>query len=158
MICDPFLQKDIDKLEKVQRQAARFISRDYTSRDHGCVTQMISDNHLPPLRDRRKANRLIFFFKVVEGLVPALPTHDYLTPVRGKRQIKSSQFKDCVTHNIIDSQATNNSRCFKTVQCNIELFRNSFFPKTIIDWNHLEDCVVRAETVNGFRKAVSPRD
>ena len=90
--------------------------------------------------------------------MPALPTHDYLTPVRGKRQIKSSQFKDCVTHNIIDSQATNNSRCFKTVQCNIELFRNSFFPKTIIDWNHLEDCVVRAETVNGFRKAVSPRD
>ena len=35
----PYLQKDIDKLEKVQRQAARFISGDYTSRDHGCVTQ-----------------------------------------------------------------------------------------------------------------------
>ena len=133
-------------------------SGDYTSRDHGCVTRMLSDLYLPPLGDRRKENCLIFFFKVVEGLVPALQTHDYLTPVRGKRQIKSRQFKDCVTHNIIDSQATYNSRCFKTVQCKTELFKNSFFPKTIIDWNHLEDCVVRAETVNGFRKAVSPRD
>ena len=53
--------------------------------------------------------------------MPALQIHDYLTPVRGKRQIKSRQFKDCVTHNIIDSQATNNSRCFKTVQCKTEL-------------------------------------
>ena len=154
VIWDPSLQKDIDKLEKVQCQAARFISGDYTSRDHGCVTQMLSDLHLPPLRDRRKANR----FKVVEGLVPALQTHDYLTPVCDKRQIKSRQFKDCVTNNVINSQASNNSRCFKTVQCKAELFRNSFFPKTIIDWSHLEDCVVRAETVNGFRKAVSPRD
>ena len=90
--------------------------------------------------------------------MPAQQTHDYLTPVRGKRQIKSRQFKDCVTHNIIDSQATNNSRCFETVQRKTDFFRNSFFPKTIIDWNHLEDCVVRAETVNCFRKAVSPRD
>ena len=155
VIWDPYLQKDIDKLEKVQRQAARFISGDYTSRDHGCVTQMLSDLHLPLLRDRRKANRLVFFFKVVEGLVPALQIHDYLTPVRGKRQIKSRQLKDYVTHNIIDSQA---SGCFKTLQCKTELFRNSFFPKTIIDWNHLEECVVRAETVNGFRKAVSLRD
>ena len=69
VIWDPFLQKDIDKLEKVQRQAARFISGDHTSRDHGCVTQMLSDLHLPPHRDRRKANHLVFFFKVAEGLV-----------------------------------------------------------------------------------------
>ena len=114
VIWDPYLQKDIDKLEKVQRQAARFISGDYTSRDHGCVTQMLRDLHLPPLQDRRKANRLVLFFKVVEGLVPTLQTHDYLTPVRGKRQIKSRQFKDCDRHNIIDRQVTNNSRCFKT--------------------------------------------
>ena len=158
VIWDPNLRKDIDKLEKVQRQTARFISGDYTSMDHGCVTQMLSDLHLPPLRDRRKVNHLVFFFKVVEGLVPTLQIHNYLTSVRGKRQNKTRQFKDCDTHNIIDSQATNNSRCFKTVQCKTELSRNSFFPKTIIDWNHLEDCVVRSETVNGFKKAVSPRD
>ena len=84
VIWDPYLQKTKnDKLEKVQCQAARFISGDYTSRDHGCVTQMLSDLHLPPLQDRRKANRLVFFFKVVEVLVPELQIHDYLKPVRG---------------------------------------------------------------------------
>ena len=44
-IWDPYLQKDIDKLVKVQCQAVG----DYTSRDHGCVTQMLTYLHLPPL-------------------------------------------------------------------------------------------------------------
>ena len=33
IVWDPYLQKDIDKLEKVQRRAARFITGDYTSRE-----------------------------------------------------------------------------------------------------------------------------
>ena len=41
--------KSIDKLEKVKRQASGFISGGYISRDHGCVTQMLSDLHLPLL-------------------------------------------------------------------------------------------------------------
>ena len=90
--------------------------------------------------------------------MPALQICVYLTPFGGKHLIKSRKFKDCVTHNIIDSQATYNSRCFKTVECKTELLRSSFFPKTIIDWNHVEDCIVRAETVNGFMNVVSPRD
>ena len=118
---------------------------------HRCL-----QTYIFPTPRQRKDNCLVFFFKVVEGLVPALQTHDYLTPFRGKRQIKSKQFKDCDTHNIIYRQVTNNSRCFKSVQCKSELFKNSFFPKTIIDWNHLEEKVVRAETVKGFRKPSSP--
>ena len=112
IVWDPYLQKDTDKLEKVQRRAARFITGNYTSRDQGCVSQMLAELNLPPLQDRRKANRLTFFFKVVEGLVPAMQSHDFLTPVRGKRLIKSKQYTDCVTSNIIDKQSTNNSKCF----------------------------------------------
>ncbi|KAH3726144.1 hypothetical protein DPMN_052000 [Dreissena polymorpha] len=49
---------------------------------------MLKSKKIPPLQERRKANRLIFFFKVVEGLVPAMPSQDYLTPVRqSKRRI-----------------------------------------------------------------------
>ena len=154
IVWDPYLQKDTDKLEKVQRRAARFITGNYTSRDQGCVSQMLAELNLPPLQDRRKANRLTFFFKVVEGLVPAMQSHDFLTPVRGKRLIKSKQYTDCVTSNIIDKQSTNNSKCFKTVQCITEPYKNSFFPRTIIDWNHLDNNIVRAETVDSFRKAV----
>ena len=86
--------------------------------------------------------------------MPAMQSHDFLTPVRGKRLIKSKQYTDCVTSNIIDKQSTNNSKCFKTVQCITEPYKNSFFPRTIIDWNHLDDNIVRAETVDSFRKAV----
>ena len=118
--------------------------------DQGCVSQMLAELNLPPLQDRRKADRLTFFFKVVEGLVPAMQSHDFLTLVRGKRLIKSKQYTDCVTSNIIDIQSTNNSKCFKNAQCKTEIYKNSFFPRTIIDWNHLDDNIVRAETVDSF--------
>ena len=36
-----------------------------------------------------------------------------------------------------------------------EMCKNSFFPRTIIGWNNLDDSVVRADTVEGFKKAVS---
>ena len=61
IVWDPHLQKDIDKLEKVQRQAARFISGDYSSRDQDCVTRMLHELALPSLQDRRKMNWLVFF-------------------------------------------------------------------------------------------------
>ena len=107
IVWDPYLQKDTDKLEKVQQRAARFITGNYTSRDQGYVSQMLAELNLPPLQDRRKANRLTYFFKVVEGLVPAMQSHDFLTPVWMKRLIKSKQYTDCVTSNIIDKQSTN---------------------------------------------------
>ena len=70
---DPRLQKDIEKLENIQKQAARFITGDYSSKDQGCVTRMLKDLAIPLLQDRRKANRLLFIYRVVEGQVPALP-------------------------------------------------------------------------------------
>ena len=40
VVWDPHLQKDIN-LKKTQRQAARFITGDYRSRDQGCVTRTL---------------------------------------------------------------------------------------------------------------------
>ena len=37
-------------------------------------------------------NRLVFFYQVVEGLVPALQCHDILTPIHGKPQIKTRRY------------------------------------------------------------------
>ena len=48
LVWDPYLQKDIGKLEKVRRRAARFITGDYISRDEGCVSQMLARLNLPP--------------------------------------------------------------------------------------------------------------
>ena len=49
-VWDPHLQTDIDSLEKIQRQAARFIQNDYKSRDGGCVTRMLQDLDIPTLQ------------------------------------------------------------------------------------------------------------
>ena len=41
VIWDPYTKNDIAKLENVQRLAARFIMKDYHSRQEECVTEML---------------------------------------------------------------------------------------------------------------------
>ena len=59
-IWDPYLQKDINCIEKIQRQAGRFIKKDYRSREDGCVTNMLRDLELHSLQQRREFNKLVF--------------------------------------------------------------------------------------------------
>ena len=47
IVWDPYLKKDIDSLERVQRRGARFITKDYRSRDPGSMTQMLKNLDLP---------------------------------------------------------------------------------------------------------------
>jgi len=62
-----------------------------------------------------------------------------------------STFKDHVTSNILDSQVTNNSRCFRVPSSKSEP-GYSFSVRTIIDWNHLEDDTVDASSTEAFRE------
>ena len=55
---DPYYQQDIKKLERVQRQAARFITKDYRTREPGCVNRMLQDLNLPPLAELHRQARL----------------------------------------------------------------------------------------------------
>ena len=57
-VWNPYLKKDINRLERVQHQAARFITKDYKSREKGCVTKMLNDLDIPSLETRRKEARL----------------------------------------------------------------------------------------------------
>ena len=93
IVWDPYYVKDINRIEKIQRQAVRFISGDYTTREPGCIFKMLKDQDLPSLQDRRMAARLTFFYKVVEGLVPAISPDAFLKPQRPKRQIHAKNFK-----------------------------------------------------------------
>ena len=53
-VWDPYLQQDIDRLHRVQRRGARFITGDYKSRSPGCVTQMLVEHNLLSMQERRK--------------------------------------------------------------------------------------------------------
>ena len=65
IIWDPYLKTDVDRLERIQHQAARFITCDYKTIEPGCITKMLINLELPTLEKRRTAQRLIFMFKVV---------------------------------------------------------------------------------------------
>ena len=44
------------------------------------------------------------------------------------------------------------SGCFKTLCCRTELFRNSFLPFTVNDWNKLDSDIKNSESYTIFRK------
>ena len=111
----PYHQNAINQIEMIQNRAARFVTNKPWWRDHrDSITAMLN---WPILQDRRKNNRLMLFFKLVDNLLVAL--HHYLPlpsfPVtRANHQLNFSHY-----------------------QTRTETYRNSFFPKTTIDWNHL---------------------
>ena len=155
MIWDPYLQEDINKLERVQRQGVRFITGNYTSRTTGCVTQMLNEQKLVSLKDRRKNTKLVFMCKIVRGLIPAIPSEEFFTPQRPKRKIRTRKYNDHITHNIVENYVTNNSECFVLPNSRTQNYRHSFFVQTIIDWNHLDESSISAPTVEAFRNRVA---
>ena len=74
-------------------------------------------------------------YKVVEGLVSALPTDAFVTFSKHKRQIKQKTFGDCVTINPVEKHKTNNSKCLSILNSRTAQYQNSFFVDTVIRWN-----------------------
>ena len=153
-VWDPYLQKDIDNLERVQRRALRFITGDYTSRDPGSITSMRQRLNLPTLASRRQVLKLSSFFKAVEGLVPGLPIESFLTRARPRRNIKIKQFENYKTHNILERQVINHEKGFKIHHCNTEQYKHSFFVSTPLAWNHLPPAVANSSSPEVFRSRI----
>ena len=129
--------------------------KDYHSREEGTIHKFLRDLDLPTLQERRKELRLTFLYKIAGGLVPAIDPDVYFTPIRNKRRIRTTvKLKDFITINPVENSQTNNSRCFKPYVTNSDIFKFSFFPRTIIDWNRLEEHQVQATSSEAFRSAL----
>jgi hypothetical protein len=87
-----------------------------------------------PLAERRREQRLILLFKIVNDLV-ANPTDD-------------------ITFNNRPGRNSNN-RQIKVLSTNTDLYKNSYSPKTIKDWNNLSDSAVHCKTVTAFKTALT---
>ena len=82
---------DNEKIEKVQRRAARFVMKDYRR------TKMLTNIDWDTLQERRDLARLSMMYHIVHGLVD-IPAESYLTPSTsttrghnfGFRQIRTS--------------------------------------------------------------------
>jgi hypothetical protein len=103
---DPYTQRNIKQLEKVQRRAARFIYRDYSR--ESSVSSMIDDLNLPLLSTRRECLRLGVFYKASLGL----------------NVIKLDQFTN------FSSSRTRRKHTLKLdhLSARTEVFKYSFFP------------------------------
>ena len=156
-VWDPYSIADSNKLERIQRQAARFITGDYRTREDGCITNMLTKLELQELQLRRTSQKLIFMYKVVEGLVPAIDPDDFLKSARPRRNITAKKFDNYQATNIVEKQVRNNTRCFDIPTSKTPQHSNSFFVSTIVNWNHLEDTIVRATSVESFKSALAKR-
>ena len=107
----PLLRKN---LEQVQRKAASFVQSAYTDRTPGCVTKIVQDLGLESLEHRR--NILLLMMIKIHQIVEVSDTTEVLQ---------------------LNETRTRGSHRFKKSTCAITSYRDSFFPRTISDWNRL---------------------
>ena len=115
---------------------------------------MLKNLELPSLHERRRQLRLTMFYKIANNLVPALPENNFMSKISNKIQIKPKLFKDHVISNIAHRQARQNNKCYQAQPPNPQSpqRQNSFFPKTIIEWNQLDQETIDSKTPEGFRR------
>ena len=121
---DPSTCGDVTKLEKVQRQAARFVHNNYYDRTPGCVSKMVSGLGWESLQHRRRVDRLTTLFKIQHGLVE-LDT-DVVYP--GDKRTRGQ-------HRLYQPAAK------------LSIYKNSFFPRTMREWNRLPTSVTDTTTI-----------
>ena len=130
-VWDPYTKEQIQNIEKIQRRAARFVSNDH--RQTSSVTEMLRALDWPTLEARREAARLTTLYKIDSGDVKIKSANLQPAPSRSRR-----------TH---DKQFTRH-------QCHKDIRLNSFFPRTIKQWNSLPQQTVSAPSADAFHQRV----
>lgn len=127
---DPYTKENINKLEMVQRRAARFVLGrfNYTS----SVIEMLPEVNWVPLEQRRQNQRLAMLYKINNGLVEMGNDDFKLRRRRPSRHVNCEGFE-------VPASRTNYHMW-------------SFIPRTIREWNRLPDSVAQAQTLAGFKQ------
>ena len=113
---------------------------------------MLHELNFPTLQDRRRDQRLTLMYRVVECHVPAINPDHYIQPQRQMLGTRATRFTENEHKNIVEHYSTNNSKCFKPIPTKTEIFKNSFFVRTVYDWNKLDESVINTNSLNSFRK------
>ena len=127
-VWDPHYNVDIYKLERVQRRAARWIQSEYTRT--ASITSLLSSLDISTLEQRRKSSRLVLFYKILNNLLPiSIPT--------------------CYHHTQFHTRQ-HHSNHFMLPQATLNSYKNSFYPRTIKDWNNLPIYIIEAGDTDTF--------
>ena len=136
-VWDPHNEKEISQIEKIQRNAARFVKNNYNR--HSSVTQMMHDLKWKPLESRRRESRPVLLYKIINNLV-AIPPDKHL-------ERKNQNY--CLR--------TANQKQYHVKSANVDNFKFSFFSRTIKEWNDLSEKEVSCLSVNTFRAALQQK-
>ena len=135
VIWDPHTSADIQKVEMVQRRAARFVNNNY-KKSEGTVTDLLTKMNWQTLEQRRKNARLIILFKIQNQDI-AVPIPDYI------QRPKASQTRQY--------HATK----FRVMAPRSNAYKFSFFPRTILDWNSLPSSLLDCKKLDIFKTGLS---
>ncbi|KAI8514688.1 hypothetical protein Bbelb_072790 [Branchiostoma belcheri] len=118
-VWDPHSNQNINKLEKVQRRAARFVLHRY--RNTSSVSAMLEQLQWPTLQNRRRNNRLTMLYKITQGLACVSCEALKLLPGNSTRRRRG------------------HSQQYQQLPCRTNYRQYSFLPRTIRDWNSLPE-------------------
>ena len=74
IVWSPYIQKDIDKVEQVQRRAARFVFNNYSYL--ASISEMLIDLNWATLTHSRREQKAVMLYKIVHHLVD-IPASNY---------------------------------------------------------------------------------
>jgi hypothetical protein len=128
----PYTSTNINKLEAVQRRAARFVTGDY--RRTSSTSQMIATLGWPTLQQRREETKLVLVYRITHGLVD-IPAQPYFQPANLTTRGRASGYY--------------------LPFCRTDVLRHSFFPSAIRLWNKLPEEVAASQTLDSFKAGLA---
>ena len=122
-VWSPHITRDIDKLEQVQRQSARFIMADFSG--FSSIISMLIDLNIPSLEHRRQVSSITLLYKIVHNLIDISPVD--LIPVT--------------------SNTRGHDQRFHPIYARTNQYSNSFFPRSIRLWNSLPSDLIQLQSL-----------
>lgn len=129
IVWDPYTQSNCNKIEKIQRLAARFIFNKY--RRHYSPTELCRTANLESLEIRSKIERLKFLFQLI---------HNHF-------KLHHSDFFQVNTQ---EHSRHRHSMYIPPLAPHNDCFKFSFFPRVIEEWNMLPEATIRCSSLASF--------
>ena len=127
-VWDPHTKKNIDKLERVQRRAARFVRSNY-SRNQS-VTSLMRDMNWTPLRERKARAKVTTVYKATHHMVD-IP------------------FDLPLTHS-----NTRSSQNFYLPYARTDVYKHSYYQNAIRQWISLPTPIRESPSLSDFERAI----
>ena len=126
-VWDPYSKQNIDKIEMVQRRAARFVVGNYSY--YASPTAMLQKLGWQSLAERRAKAKAVMMYKIQNNLI-AIPQNSFQNYFRHSRR----------------SQAA-----FILPFCRTDCYKFSFDPASIRSWNELPPYIRVSQSLNNFK-------